>query len=357
MICAKCKKHRDLDAQSLCRLCSVSGRTSDEIAVDLKSRETIRVLKRETRILLRDLQHATSRADLIEAALASEPFKPITRTLSGESREAAFVVHLSDWHIGEVVPSDKVNDLNSFDLETADARIDRVALATKWLVEMYRLRFDVPNAIVILGGDMMTGYIHEELMESNSLSPTEEVLWLLPRLEELIRFFAEDLGFERVDVLTNYGNHGRCQIDKRISTGAENSYEWLMYQILNRRFANHPVASVLSTKASTVYHEVYGHTIRSIHGDELSFQGGVGGITIPLNKLIARLDQGVPADSTWLGHWHQYAPSARSVVNGSLKGYDTYSLKRGFAFEPPRQATALIDSKHGLCMHTPIWLG
>lgn len=357
MICVGCKKHRDLNARKLCALCARAGGDSKDLAATIRDRETIRRLSRQVRDLVSDLSDARARAELIEAALASDPPAPIRRreTASGQ-REASLVVHLSDWHIGEVVDAGKVNGLNRFDLEVADERIARCRSAVDWLLEMYAPRFVIRDLCVVLGGDLITGYIHEELQESNSLSPTEEVLWLLPRIEELLRHLGEDVGAESVTVLTNWGNHGRTTPEKRIATAAENSYEWLLYQLLNRRFAQHPTIAVQSTKSAVVYHQIYDTVIRTIHGDEFSYQGGIGGLTIPLNKAIARWDSGQRADCTWFGHWHTYSPGLHTMGNGSLKGLDTYALKRAFPFERPMQSTALVDSRHGICLPTPIWL-
>lgn len=95
-----------------------------------------------------------------------------------------------------------------------------------------------------------------------------------------------------------------------------------------------------------------------MHGHSINGGSGVGGISIPINKAIARFDQAQQADVTLLGHFHQLTHGGRFIVNGSLPGVTAYSLK--FGFEPPRQAFFTIAHAYGqprgISMFTPIWV-
>src|SRR5262249_6117145 len=151
-------------------------------------------------------------------------------------------------------------------------------------------KFMIRDMILWLGGDLFSGYIHEELEESNQLSPVESILWLQSRLVAMIDSFLADPSIENLIIPCNYGNHGRTGKKKRISTGAENSYEWMMYQQLARWYEKDPRVHIIAPKSQLIYLSVYDFTVRTCHGDQVNYGGGVGGITIPINKKIAAWD-------------------------------------------------------------------
>ena len=101
---------------------------------------------------------------------------------------------------------------------------------------------------------------------------------------------------------------------------------------------------------------MYDYTVRFTHGDQVGYSGGVGGVTIPLNKKIANWDVGRKADVTCIGHFHQYMSLPHAVINGSLIGYGPYAVSIGAKFEQPQQSFFLIDSRRGKTASYPIWV-
>jgi len=103
-----------------------------------------------------------------------------------------------------------------------------------------------------------------------------------------------------------------------------------------------------------LYYNVVTEKTRFHHGDAIKYGGGVGGITIPLQKWIYRQDQGIKADHTFLGHFHQLTMGQNWSVNGSLIGPTAYGMKLGFAPERPQQLLRCIDSERGFTISAPI---
>ncbi len=97
-------------------------------------------------------------------------------------------------------------------------------------------------------------------------------------------------------------------------------------------------------------------TIRFQHGHMVKYGGGVGGLTIPLNKAIAQWNRGKHADLDVLGHFHQMFDGGNFIVNGSLIGYDSFALSIKASYEKPKQALFLIDRKRGRTFTCPILL-
>jgi len=93
------------------------------------------------------------------------------------------------------------------------------------------------------------------------------------------------------------------------------------------------------------YLEIFDFTICFQHGHAVRFGGGVGGLSIPLNKAIAQWEKLKHADLYCLGHWHQFLDTGQAIVNGSIIGYNAFALFIKAGFEKPRQAFFLIDRK------------
>jgi CRISPR/Cas system-associated exonuclease Cas4 (RecB family) len=89
----------------------------------------------------------------------------IERKGKAPAKEAAAVVVASDWHVEESVDPKTVSHLNKFSLEVADKRIERFAKSAIKLIEIQRGGVDIPVLVLALLGDLMSGFIHEELRE------------------------------------------------------------------------------------------------------------------------------------------------------------------------------------------------
>lgn len=346
--------------RSVCSECSqgpVDGRTfnkprtSDAILKEALRERELKAVKAERETLAKELDRANRRQSVLDELRPAKipSIKPVK--VSKERRLATAVLLCSDWHIGEVVEADRVNGLNEYNLDVAAKRIDKLIEGVFWLVEMYRSKFEISSMILWLGGDLMTGYIHEDLVESNSLSPIEEVLWLQEKLSMMLMILKKE--FPDLIAQCSPGNHGRTTEKKRVHTGSENSYEYLLYRNLATL---HPNIDIRASRGQIDYVQVYDTMLRFTHGDIFRYGGGVGGYTIPINKAIARLDQGKHADVTCFGHFHQYADLPDMVGNGSMIGHSMYAVEIAAPFEEPQQAFFLIDSKRGKCCATPIWL-
>lgn len=269
-----------------------------------------------------------------------------------DSEATAFAV-AGDWHSEETVLGKTVNGLNEFNLDVADHRIGRFFRSTLKLIEIQRHGIPIRNLVLNLLGDMMTGYIHEELQEMNGLSPTETVLWLRKRIVSGIKMLKDEGKFDRITVTCNYGNHGRNTKKTRHATGAANSYEWMMYQVLKDDL---PEVQWVIADGYFIFLEVYGRVFRIHHGDNIQYQGGIGGLTIPCEKAIASWNKSNPVYCDIFGHHHTAMQNPRWVSNGSLIGYGPYSLAIKAGYEPPQQTLFLVDSKRGRTGTFPIFL-
>lgn len=268
------------------------------------------------------------------------------------TESTAFLIG-SDWHVEETVDPATCNGRNVFNLGVADARIKNFFTKGYRLCEIQRSATDINTLVVALLGDHMTGYIHEELVEDNSLSPTQTILWLMPRIESGLNFLRRQ--FKRVVVVCAVGNHGRTTEKRRVSTAYKNSYEWLMYHLLAQRFEG----SNVEFKIVNSYHNllpVYDYTIRFHHGDNIRFQGGVGGLYIPARKKIHQWNNETRAHLDVFGHHHQFSDGGSFISNSSLIGYNAFAVSIGATYEPPTQTFFLVHPQRFKTLVAPVWL-
>lgn len=278
--------------------------------------------------------------------------KPAKRRKSG----VAVVAVCSDWHVEETVLPELVSYKNEFNLEVAWKRIERLFQKIVLLTEVQSSVAPASELWLALLGDMLSGYIHEELLESNELSPVEAILWLREAITAGIDFLLKETKLP-IYIPTCHGNHGRTTVKKRIKTSYKNSYEWLMYNFMAAQYED---SERVHWMVGNGYHntqEIMGRPCRFHHGDGLRYQGGVGGITIPVNKAVAQWNKVRTVDFDFFGHWHTYMWNYPTwVSNGSLIGYSPYSVEIKADFQHPTQTFAVIDDRYGMTQSLPIFV-
>lgn len=317
-----------------------------------------RALKSKQADLLKLLAETEVKLDAALDVQATRPdIKPIKpREIKSGLREATWVALASDWHIEERVTPEQVNGVNSYNIQIARARAERYFAGVAYLANYHQDKFKLRDGILWLGGDLITGYLREENLESNECSPVQAIARLQCWLSDGIKYILENTKTEKLRVVCNSGNHGRLTHKVRPSTREANSIEWLLYHSLAREFSTDPRVEFSLPLGGQTYIQIYQWTARFLHGDDAKFGGGVGGIMIPLRKAIYRWNTYKHADWTNVGHFHQYHDLDDLVVNGSLIGYNPFALSIGAQFEKPTQAFYLVDSKRGKSMSSKVWV-
>ena len=324
-----------------------------------KRHASLEQAKAEARALDAELERAQARLEAMTALRERKlPVSVLPDAKQAKPHDAAFVLLCSDWHVGETVIKEAVSGRNEYNPAIASKRADRLIEGALWMLESWRsgkagYGWNLDTMVVWLGGDLISNSIHPDLAESNAMSPTQELLFAEELICRMLDTFAKKAKVKRIICPTSWGNHGRTTIDRRVSTGWSNSYEWLLYRQLAHRYESHKAISILTGKDEISRLDVCGKKLRFNHGDTFGYGGGVGGLTIPARKWLAKLDKTEPADCTFIGHWHQYLDIGDLVVNGSLIGWGAYA-QRVAPYAPAAQVCCLIDRKWGKRMSTEI---
>lgn len=329
----------------------------EERMVEKKRRDAVKEQQSVIDHLTQELKSREDQLLVLQELRKQKPLDPILapnkKGTSPKQRVGTPVMLCSDWHVEEPVEPAKVAGLNEYNLAIADKCISEMAVAYEWLGR--DARYDCRTGIVWLGGDLFSGYIHAELAESNFLSPVQAVKWLQERVERMLRTICKTTDHEKIRVVCNDGNHGRLTQKMRCSTRTANSLEWLLYQTLAARCSDEPRLQFMIAEGEQNYVEVYKQTIAFMHGDSFRYQGGVGGLLIPVRRGLNELRKYRPLDYLVIGHFHQRLDAGDIVVNGSMIGINSYSMNIKASPEPRQQSWFLMDSERGKCISTPIW--
>lgn len=281
----------------------------------------------------------------------------VTKSDTSHSKPGVPTLLLSDFHWGEVVDGKQINNVNRYNMTIARQRLQYVAERAVHLCEIISPKLDYPGIVIPLGGDMVTGNIHDELTATNELNIMPTVLDLFEALSQLIMFFRQR--FQKIFLPCVTGNHGRDTHKIWAKDRHHTSFDWLLYCFLAKRFSDDKNITFMIPDGTDAYYKIYDHSYLLTHGDQ--FRGG-DGVIGPLGPIIRgdhrkrsrNMQINMAYDTMLMGHWHQYMHLTRLIVNSSLKGYDEYAYINNFPYEPPQQALWLTHPKYRITYRMPV---
>lgn len=266
---------------------------------------------------------------------------------------------LSDLHWGEVVYPAQINHVNKFNLAIAQARMRFTVDTAIDLLRIIDVKMRYPGIVVPLGGDMITGDIHDELTATNEIPTMPAVLDLYGHLIAAITKLADTFGAVFLPCVT--GNHGRNTRKIWAKDRHLTSFDWLLYRFLAKHFEPDKRVTFHVPDGNDASYKIFGTRYLLTHGDKLGSGGdGLIGFLGPVmrgdNKKRSRNSQiDLNYDVMLAGHWHQYAHLTRVIVNGTMKGYDEYASESNFSYEPPQQALWITHPRHGITYRMPVY--
>jgi hypothetical protein len=321
--------------------------------------QTIRQIRRDndTQEIIRTKIYGLS-------AHTPEPPKWITGPGGASGKRGCPVTIWSDWHYGEVVNPDDVGGVNEFNAKVAKKRVHKLVDTTIDLSynHMGRSAQKYPGAVIMLGGDMITGDIHEELQNTNDRTPQEAINDLTDILAASLDKMASSFG--KLFVPCVVGNHGRSTRKPRMKGRVHTNYEWNIYCNLEREFRKTKNIQFLVSGEADAYFAVFGHRYLLTHGDSLGVKGGDGiiGALGPILRGALKVGRseaeiGRHFDTLVMGHWHQYVSLSGIIVNNSLMGLNEYGhLGLRAPNTKPSQALWFNHPEHGITARWEVFL-
>lgn len=264
---------------------------------------------------------------------------------------------LSDLHLDEVVNPSEMQGVNAYNRAIAELRLKATFEKAVSTARDHLAGIAYDGCVLLLGGDLISGWIHEELTETNEATvPATVVYWLDP-LAAGIGMLADEFG--KVHVAGVVGNHGRVTKKPRAKLRAQDNIDWLIYRMLERDFRGDGRITWQIPDSSDCMVPIYDTRFLLTHGDQFRGGSGIAGALSPLmlghhRKIKRQMAVDQPFDLMVCGHWHQYWHGKGLIVNGSLKGLDEYAFQGNFEFEPPQQAMWVTTPERGVTFSWPI---
>lgn len=280
---------------------------------------------------------------------------------SSKGHRGTLLAFASDLHYGEIVRAEEMGGYNAYNLAIAEQRTRRFFERTILVARDYLAGVRYDGIVLALGGDLVSGDIHDELMETNEVSTYETVEIALPWLKAGVEMFAEEFG--NVHVVSAPGNHGRNTRKPRHKKRAENNADTHLSRLLANQFRDTDGITFDVPRSIDVDFDVYGYRFTLEHGDQAKGGDGQVGALGPVKRLTLRkqtqsAEEGRAFKYLLVGHFHQYVAGASQgfVMNGSLKGYDEYARAWHFKPEPPQQSLSVVTPERGISVQAPIFV-
>lgn len=272
---------------------------------------------------------------------------------------ATFIVHTSDWHIGEVVEPTEINHWNRYDLDVARRRVQRLITAAKVKGRQWTDDTRVDGVLLTMGGDAVSGDIHDELVATNEFASLEQVVAAVDLYNMLVAEMADEYG--RVHVVAVPGNHGRTTKKKTAKRYGALSYDTHIARLVARHFDGDDRVTFQIAAGPDASVMLYGRHVLVTHGDNIGTGGGQGfaGPVLPIlrGRHKMRLQyQGQTPDLILMGHYHTSAAPPGVLANGSLVGMSEYGFGIRGEVDAPRQWLAVMRSNWGLADRADVQL-
>lgn len=323
-----------------------------------RDREVLRLTNRVSELERRydaalregDIEGRLCEAFDLRAPKLAAPGVPTFSPRNPGKHESA-VALLSDAHIGEVVDSAETGGLNAYDFDLFSSRFQYYVDGIGGICFGKLTGYDFPELVVIGLGDMVSGVIHDELVETSDGTLID---WLIDGswvLAQGIRQLAAE--FPSVRVEWHFGNHGRVTQKVRYKRRWVN-YDYLLGHMIARELADIGNVTFTNHKSFWSVVDVQGHGLLNLHGDNI--KGWAGLPSYGINRAVANLEallaqQRRGFDLVNLGHFHQTGLIERIgcdvVLNGSIIGGNEYSYGALFAGAKPRQVIYGVHPERG----------
>jgi hypothetical protein len=318
----------------------------------------LRTEKDKTARLVEQVGDLTRSIALAEAVQGANPQPPKWVASKAKKKHTATLCLLvTDTHLDEVVNPDEVGGLNAYNREIAMGRLERTFTGTVKFARDYLTGITIDGAVILWGGDIVSGDIHAELVESNEASTVETLVHWLEPLAAGVDLLAREFG--RVHNVGVPGNHGRRQKKPRYKGRAADNFDTLLYHLLARQHVTRDEISWQVAQALYADLDIRGLRVRLEHGDEAKGGTGIASAMSPLFLLHHRRTRQYAAADRQLdllitGHFHSRYSAPGLLVGGTLKGVDEYSTGRGFPFQEPSQEILVVGDR-GVLLNAPIW--
>ncbi len=301
--------------------------------------------------------------------LSSRPLEPPSwtpRRSKGSHARESIVLFLSDIHMGEVVSISAMGGRNSYNMRIAAARLERYFQSVVKLGTEHWTGPPPDSIYFVLGGDLVSGEIHEELAKTNDLQAIPAVRVLAEALAAGLRLLRESFPGIPINVISVPGNHGRNTKKPEAKGFAINSYDTLVGLLLEWWAATTGIKNVTFSAPHTgdALVSIHGWNVLFTHGDRIGSRGGSGFVgpaataARGMQKIVQDyLAEKQVVDVIVMGHFHTPLELEYGFVGSSLVGPSEYSRSGRMRSHPASQWMLSIHPQYGVARRWKIACG
>lgn len=321
-----------------------------------------RVLRTEVAEQARELAELRDKLELYERVGDSKPVPPawLTPERKAKKHQGTPCLLVTDVHWGEVVKPEQVDGVNCYHPRIAGLRLERVFTGAVRIARDYLAGLSYDGVQLFLGGDMISGAIHEELRETNQGTVAQSILAVAEAVIAGVGVLEDYFG--RVNITAVVGNHGRTTRKPRAKERAQDNYDWLVYKLIERECGPRKGITVQVSDAADAHVQVYRTRYLLTHGDQFRGGSGISAALAPLllgahRKTRRQAAVGKPYDVMLMGHFHTslMLPGKGIIVGGTTMGYDEYAYVSNLEPEPPQSAFWVTTPQHGVTFTAPVF--
>lgn len=312
----------------------IGGSSFDERRLEAeKAIVKLRDERNEIARIQRELARRESLIDVVREGIRAE-VKPMSGYVPHihQRTDCDVVVHLTDIHGGIEIN----NYFNQYDTDVLYGRlycyIDKV--------DEIRRRHAADNCYVMLGGDLISGLIHNNLRLENNLDVIKQVKMVSTAIAGFLKELSKMFG--QVHVYSVPGNHGRVQPKKEDNLRGEN-FDCLVPFIVGLMLVNYEnvVIHENEIEQTVAMFSVRGQKVFGVHGDKDSMENVVQKLTMMFN---------IKPDIVLAGHRHtngmRTVYNSRVYESGALSGSDSYCMDHRLHNKP--EQTVLVVNEDGV---------
>lgn len=339
-------------------------KTITEHAVEQRSRSDAASANVKLKAALKEVSRLTDEISNLKWS-SKATFKPAEWALPGrvvKKREHIPYLLTSDFQIGEVIRAEETEHGYGFNTAIFRKRYRKMIDTTIYLSFHHAgENWTYPGIIYARGGDTISGGIHDELRETDDMTPLDACRVAFEEESAGILKLAEAFG--RVDVKTPgaAGNHDRDTLKPRAKAAAGHSHDRLIAFMLQQHFRKDSRVHFQTSESFDVYFPIYGEHILLTHGDRMGSGGGQGFIgplaTIMRGAQKVIMEQaaiGRRVDRVDHGHFHTPNYSGWVLSNGCMPGYSEYAKSFRMRPSPPSQMLLYHHPKGGMVDLKPL---
>lgn len=323
------------------------------------------------RAALAETERRAGNAEDIRASVLGLMDAPLKPRLTIPSRQdvpsggRTVIAHLTDVHYGETVSLQEMDGANRYDAAVARARIGRFFSKVASLCTEHWTGEPPEEVVLCLGGDLISGNLHIELIETNAPAVPATVREVGEIIAGGIVLLRSRIGCP-IRVYSVPGNHGRLTLKPQSKGRAAMSLDLLATDFAEAcvRGAGLDDVTFFQTQSPDAYFSTYAWNWLLTHGDAMGSRGGQGFIG-PAATIVRGHRKLV--DTAWrsgraihyvlTGHLHTTLRTPFGWSGGSVVGYGEYARDLRADPEPARQNMVVVHERRGVIAHQELHLG